>query len=151
MKLIIAGSRKIPEGVALLVIADVLAELGWRPREVICGMAASVDYAGKIWAHANGIWVRPFWPRWGELGNAAGPERNCRMARAATHALILWDSKSSGTADMLRQAHDRNLEVKLVEVDSPSFTRERVARPRAARAARATTRAGTRGTAATGG
>lgn len=107
---IIAGSRSLFLSVAEIDAAIARLDPGgllWYPgewREIVCGMARGMDLAGKAWAEAKGIAVHkePIRPsdiqRWGKyLGPSA---RNHRMARRADAALIFWDRRSRGSADM---------------------------------------------------
>jgi hypothetical protein len=111
MKVIIAGGRDINEyqhvcdamEAALLVLDP--------PTEVVSGQAPGVDTLGEQWAAERGIPVRPFPANWypapGRLDRAAGPKRNQRMAEYADALVAVWDGKSRGTADMIRQATAR--------------------------------------------
>ena len=107
MRVIIAGSRGITdyEEVKKAVNAS-----GFNITEVVSGKARGVDTLGEQWADENGIPVKPFPAKWGR-GMNAGHIRNGEMAEYA-HALIaLWDGKSTGTADMIKKAHAKNLYV----------------------------------------
>ena len=116
MRLIVAGSRWIPEGVALLIVDAAIRVHQLLPSELISGMAPGPDKAGATWARARGVRVRAFWAQWAELGDAAGPERNERMARAGSHLIAIWDGYSSGTADMIERARARRLWLRVLEV-----------------------------------
>jgi hypothetical protein len=137
MRLIIAGSRSIPVGVSMLIIDAALRVHDWHPSEVISGMAPGPDTAGATWARARGITVRPFWAQWAVLGAGAGPERNERMARVGTHLLALWDSQSTGTADMLERARSRGLRVIQLKVVASPATAARMEAERKERRRRA--------------
>lgn len=107
---IIAGSRTVSPTVEEIDAAIAKHDptgLLWHPdewTEVVCGMAKGADLAGKAWAEAKGMDVRrvPITPaliaRWGKW--LAPKMRNREMAEVSDGAVLFWDAKSSGTADM---------------------------------------------------
>lgn len=107
---IIAGSRSIVPTVHEIdsALVDLPAYgLLWVPaewEEIVCGMAAGVDMSGKAWAEAKGKAVHrePITPvDWDRYGKYLAPKmRNRRMAERADGAIILWDGRSGGSADM---------------------------------------------------
>lgn len=107
VRLIVAGSRWIPEGVALLIVNRVVELYRLRPAVILCGKARGPDTAGELWAKQRGVAVDYFPALWTQFKNGAGPERNERMAVAGTHLLALWDGRSTGTADMIARARAR--------------------------------------------
>lgn len=107
---IIAGSRTIT-----LTVEDIdraIAELDpsgllWVPgewTEIVCGGADGVDLSGKAWGEVKGIAVHPEPITREDIsrhGKYLGPKmRNRRMAERADGALIFWDGRSGGSADM---------------------------------------------------
>lgn len=53
----------------------------------------------------------------GEPYNAiAGHKRNQEMADIATHLVLFWDGKSTGSADMLRRAKNNGLIIKIIHI-----------------------------------
>ncbi len=99
MKVIIAGSRHMPQDIELVHRAKV--KTGWFFDEVVCGMAKGADTWGRIWAEASGIPVKKFPADWNTYGKAAGPIRNKQMADYADAALVfLWDN-SRGSKNMI--------------------------------------------------
>ena len=110
MKCIIAGSRSITDygpvvaGVEASGFADKITE-------VVCGGAPGVDRNGQRWAEEHGIEIAEFAPDWSTYGKAAGPFRNEAMAKYADALVLVWDGKSKGSADMLRQAKKHGLKV----------------------------------------
>lgn len=69
---------------------------------VLCGGASGADELGKQFAISNGIHGKIYNAKWEELGKAAGPERNERMAKDADICLLF--PGGTGTADMKRRA-----------------------------------------------
>lgn len=125
MKLIIAGSRTIkPTTEELTVILD---HFDLKPKEVVCGGAEGVDTAGEIWAHRSNVHVEFFHADWDDIDapgaviktNRAGKKynalaghwRNQKMADYADALLLIWDGKSTGSADMLRRAKAAKLTI----------------------------------------
>src|SRR4051812_36455805 len=107
MKVIIAGSRKLPlRHDKIWLVADAVQKSGWfrKITEVFCGGAKGIDLAGRQWAEDYSIPVRMFNADWtdfdaepclkkvrvgGYAYNAlAGHNRNQKMADQAD-ALIL--------------------------------------------------------------
>lgn len=140
MRLIIAGSRWIPEGVSLLIADAMIRVHGLTPTVILCGKARGPDTAGEIWAAQRGVRVAHYRALWEQLGKAAGAERNERMAVDGTHLVAIWDGVSTGTADMISRARKRygtsHVHVALVEPSPTTAARldaERKAKERARR------------------
>ena len=101
MKTVIAGSRGIEDYDAL---CQAIKESGYTITEVISGCARGPDTLGEQWAKEYGVPVSRFPPDW-KLGRGAGFIRNRKMAEEADQAIILWDGKSHGTANMMDNMH----------------------------------------------
>ena len=109
MRVIIAGSRSIvrPEPVIEAVRLS-----GFAITEVVSGACPhGVDAQGEWLAHQIGLPVTRFPADWKSHGKRAGPLRNAEMARYAQALVAVWDGRSRGTADMIRQAHALGLSV----------------------------------------
>jgi predicted Rossmann-fold nucleotide-binding protein len=111
MKVIIAGSRHITDRVAL---AKAINQSGFEIAEVVSGCAPGVDTMGEALALADGHSIRKFPADWNKHGRAAGPIRNKQMAEYADAAIILWDGKSRGTLNMIKN---------MSALDKPYFIR----------------------------
>jgi len=81
---------------------------------IIGGGAKGADKLGKDWAKENIIEYKIFHADWDKHGKAAGPIRNKEMAEVATH-LIAFDTGGKGTADMIRQANDFKLKIRVIK------------------------------------
>ena len=104
MRLIIAGSRHLTVGareVAWLIENIAAGQLEQDITEIVSGRSGKVDLAGEVYARLCGLPVELF-PYPSEYGRRGGPIRNRRMGAYADGALILWDGKSRGAADMAR-------------------------------------------------
>lgn len=100
MKVIIAGSQSITDyGQVLKAVSD----SGFKITEVISGGAKGVDTLAKRFAHGYGLPFTVYPADWKQYRKAAGPIRNRRMADAAEALIAVWDGRSPGTADMIKQ------------------------------------------------
>ncbi len=87
---------------------------------IISGMCRGADLLGMHWAEDNGtILIKmPAWWRGKngteEYNNAAGYQRNERMAKVATHLLCFWDGKSKGTGHMIELSRHYKLNVRVI-------------------------------------
>ena len=124
MKVIIAGSRTI---VAFSILVDVIKEFDKIDKnititEVVCGGAKGVDKLGSLWGSRHNIPIRLFPADWERYGRKAGMVRNEEMADYAEAAIILWDGKSSGTANMIDFAKQYNLTTLVYRTDLLSYS-----------------------------
>lgn len=111
MKVVIAGSRNIKDRLALV---KAIKQSGFEITEVVSGKARGPDSMGEAWAMANDVAIKEFPAEWTRFGNAAGLIRNNQMAKYADAAIILWDGKSTGTLNMIK-----NMDM----MDKPYFIR----------------------------
>jgi len=100
MRTIIAGSRHIWDYAA---VESAIQESGFEITTVVSGMARGVDACGWAWATVNNIPIKEYFPSW-QLGKVAGHLRNAEMANNADALILVWDGKSNGSANMLRNA-----------------------------------------------
>ena len=127
MKTIIAGSRCICDAE---VLKAAIAESGFLITRVISGDARGVDKLGIEWAHENLVPVETFKPQWvgpdGEYRPYAGNTRNRDMARVSEALIAVWDGRTKGTKDMIKQAQHFGLKVivKLIEVPDVDLTEQ---------------------------
>lgn len=135
MRLVIAGSRtvsptlaEVEAGIATLrqrygdlVVAVI--------EEVISGDAAGADNAGAAWAVTNGVPVHHEPIQRDDItthGKYLGPRmRNRRMAERGDAALLFWDGRSGGTADMCIRMVARGKPVLVVPMRARSRRRLR--------------------------
>jgi hypothetical protein len=123
LKLLIAGSRGVTDPA---VLARALAQSPFRsvrPHTIVSGCAPGADSLGEDYAGRLGVPVQRFRAAWGDVDapgalvrrrrdgtpyNAlAGPWRNRDMLAAlgpGDGVLVLWNGKSPGSADLVRQA-----------------------------------------------
>jgi hypothetical protein len=103
MRLIIAGSRHLRIDAEFIELS--LKSLGIRDQveEVISGGAPGVDWAAEEFAidflDKEAKVMQAEWIN----GVQAGPARNKKMAEVGDALLLIWDGRSSGSADMKTQ------------------------------------------------
>jgi len=125
MKVVIAGSREITNyELVRKKINEAIQEALLNVTMIISGGALGVDRLGEKWANENGIPIDlniPDWEninvpgavvkinKWGKPYNArAGHMRNAIMADKADYLIAIWDGKSSGTNNMIKEMEKRN-------------------------------------------
>ena len=69
---------------------------------IISGCAQGADTLGAEWAATHGVALQTFPAQWDQYGKAAGYIRNAEMGEYADAAIIFWNSKSKGTAHMIK-------------------------------------------------
>lgn len=114
MKTIIAGSRN-----ADLLMNDLIAVIekaGWPITEVVSGHSGNVDLLGEQLAKAIRVPVTVFQAAWATYGSSAGPRRNRQMADYAEALIAIWDGKSRGTLNMIKEATKRKLKIYVWQV-----------------------------------
>jgi len=108
MKVIIAGGRDFTN---YALVETAVKVSGFEITQVVSGKAKGVDTLGEVWALANNIPVEAFPADWDQHGRAAGPIRNREMAEYADALIAIWDGESKGTANMIQQARNKQLDV----------------------------------------
>jgi predicted Rossmann fold nucleotide-binding protein DprA/Smf involved in DNA uptake len=111
MKVIIAGSRDIPEKVSRELIELTIKDSELDVTEVVSGGARGVDTHGENWAFDNNIPVRKYLADWDKYGRGAGMIRNRMMAAYADALIAIWDGQSRGTENMIKTAKQLGLMV----------------------------------------
>jgi len=126
IRLIIAGGRDFNDYPTVkLSMKSFCDEHYTMPNQItiISGMARGADILGVEWARSYGAEVvkMPAWWRGednnGEYNNAAGYQRNERMAKDATHLLAFYDGKSKGTGHMIDLGTKYDLNTSIVYYD----------------------------------
>lgn len=81
---------------------------------IIEGGASGADSLGGFWAESKKIPLLVFKADWHGLGRAAGPIRNKKMIVEGKPDLVLAFPGGAGTRNMVTQARNANIEVRLV-------------------------------------
>lgn len=110
MKVIVAGSRDIPETREMVRMLEGLLDLlPEPPTELVSGACRGMDTVGEEWAFSKNVPVRRFRADWGSLGNKAGPIRNQQMAAYADACVVVRYPDSKGSKSMLDAANAAGL------------------------------------------
>ena len=104
MKLIIAGSRTLK--VTPEEIMQYCTDFNIQPSIIISGHARGIDACGEDFAHFRGLSLHGFPANWGKYGKIAGIKRNKQMASFGDALLLIWDGKSTGSANMKKEMID---------------------------------------------
>ncbi|BAQ18361.1 hypothetical protein GL4_2928 [Methyloceanibacter caenitepidi] len=78
---------------------------------MIHGNATGADALAGFWAIAVGVPILAFAADWNKHGRAAGPIRNKQMLDEGKPDLVIAFPGGRGTANMVRQARERGVEV----------------------------------------
>jgi hypothetical protein len=108
MKTIIAGGRDITD---YQLVVDAIAASGFNITEVVSGKAQGVDSLGERYAKERTIPVIECPAQWDRFGKMAGPFRNRQMAQQAEALVLVWDGRSKGSRNMLKQAQEFGLKI----------------------------------------
>ena len=114
MKTVIAGSRGIT---SRLELNKAITTSGFDITEVISGGALGVDTLGEDWARLYEVPVTRYLPDYNIPNPKVAPLiRNAKMAEEADCAIILWDGKSTGTLNMIKNMYklDKPVYIRMV-------------------------------------
>lgn len=128
MRIIVAGSREIPEDMYYNLAIKLMIRLhylhtdprfGKRPTTIISGRARGADQMGEKVASFMGIPIEEFPADWKRHGKAAGPIRNEEMANEADGLIVVWDGESRGTLNMIGHMEKRKLPIHKIIFQKP--------------------------------
>lgn len=113
-RVIIAGTRYFNDYALLCEYADkVLARKRAEGEIVIVsGHCRGADLLGERYARERGYQVETYEADWNG-GRGAGPRRNRLMAERADALIAMWDGKSRGTLNMINEAREHGLAVRV--------------------------------------
>lgn len=112
MRVIIAGTRTITDKDVVFDFIEECRTEEFVISEVVCGRANGVDALGARWAEYRWKPIAFFPADWERSGKSAGPKRNKQMAEYADALILIWDGKSRGSANMLKEAKKRKLVIR---------------------------------------
>ena len=92
---------------------NMLLKDGLWTAEIVSGGAKGADKLGEQYAMDYGLKTKMFHADWSK-GKQAGPIRNAAMADYADALIAFWDGKSRGTANMIQNAKNKGLIIKIV-------------------------------------
>ena len=113
MKVIIAGGRDFNDYELLKKETDMFLKDELWTAEIVSGGAKGADKLGEQYARYRGLALTQFHADWSN-GKQAGPIRNAEMADYADALIAFWDGKSRGTANMIQNAKNKGLIIKIV-------------------------------------
>jgi hypothetical protein len=87
------------------------------PISIVSGKAKGADSLGEIFAKKYNFPIIEKPADWEKLGRRAGPIRNEEMAKISNFAIIFWDGKSRGSANMAELAEKYKLTFKIVRYE----------------------------------
>lgn len=111
-KVIIAGGRDFTDYDCLKVVCDYYLQ-NQNNIEIVSGVAKGADQLGEKYAKERGYSLKQFPAYWNKHGKRAGHIRNTQMAEYADALIAFWDQESRGTGDMIKQAKQNNLKIKV--------------------------------------
>ena len=116
-KVIIAGCSDFSNYALLAEKCDYYLHDKIQTHEVIIvsGHAKGADTLGEKYAQERGLNIELHPADWHSHGRAAGPIRNAEMAAEADALIAFWDGQSRGTANMIKIAKDKGLQVAVVK------------------------------------
>lgn len=82
---------------------------------IVSGHASGADSLGERFAEEYHLPCELHPADWSRHGRAAGPIRNAEMAACADALIAFWDGKSKGTANMIKSAKAKGLQVSVVQ------------------------------------
>ena len=112
IKVIIAGGRDFDDYPKLCRICDVILQ-GQNKVEIVSGTCKGADLLGERYAIERNYHIKQFPADWKRYGKSAGYKRNVEMAVYADELIAFWDGKSKGTKNMIDQATQAGLNVKV--------------------------------------
>ena len=116
IRLIVAGCRNFKNAELIFkTLLTIFEKVDYNNIEIVSGGCVGVDTIAIEFAKAYDISYKIFEANWKEFGKAAGPIRNGQMAKYGTHLLAFWDLKSKGTKNMILNAKQNNLHIKVVQ------------------------------------
>lgn len=120
IKLIIAGSRTFSDYnlLKLEVMKFAVESVFDESPVIISGTARGADALGERFAEQYNLQIERYPADWNLHGKAAGHIRNEEMAKVATHCIVFWDGKSSGTKSMIDLASKYKLKLKVINYEN---------------------------------
>jgi hypothetical protein len=115
-RVIIAGGREFNDWQLLKTyVSYYLLMLEPSEVEIVSGCCGGADQLGEEYSILYGYPLIEFEADWKKYGKAAGPIRNKQMAEYGTHLIAFWNGRSPGTMDMIKQAKEHGLLVRVVK------------------------------------
>lgn len=113
MKVIIAGGRDFVDYDKLCRACDYYLQ-NQKEIEIVSGVAKGADQLGEKYAKERGYPLKQFPAYWNKYEKRAGYIRNSKMAEYADALIAFWNGESRGTKDMIRQAKENKLKIRIL-------------------------------------
>ncbi len=115
-KLIVSGLRTYgKKDIVCAEITKYISEIG-SVKEIVTGGSSGVEQIAQQYADENGIKQKEIAPDWQSHLNAAGLIRDTLLAEYGTHLLVLSNGVSKGSNNLIEEAKQKNLTIKIVEI-----------------------------------
>jgi len=106
MRVLVCGGRNYRDVKSVFTALD---DLDPRPSLVIHGGANGADACAGEWARKRSVECKVYHADWHKHGRAAGPIRNQKMLEHGSPDVVIAFPGGSGTADMMRRAHEAGI------------------------------------------
>jgi hypothetical protein len=113
LKVLVTGGRDYHDIKTIAAWLDGIHD-DFQIRQVIEGGADGADRHAREWALRHGVKVITYVADWETYGRAAGVRRNTRMLEESEPDLVLAFPGGRGTADMVRKARKKKVDLVLV-------------------------------------
>lgn len=114
MKTALLATRTLTDATHYEALKTALTSLG--TTTLLHGAEGAGKLHAERWAQETGNPQTGYLPNWKEYGKAAGPIRGKQLVSDADNVVALWDGKSKGTANELKEARRQGKRVKLILV-----------------------------------
>ncbi len=112
MRILVCGGRDYTNEKRVF---DILREYRVHVSLIISGKARGADTLAERWAILNDVKFKGFPANWTKHGNSAGPIRNRQMIEEGHPDLVIAFKGGNGTANMIKQAKDFGIAVRIIE------------------------------------
>lgn len=117
IRIIVAGCRDFKNTEKIFTtLTHILEKVNKENLEIVCGGCEGVDTIAIDFAKSFNISYKIFEADWKTFGKAAGPIRNEKMAKYGTHLIAFWNGKSKGTKNMILNAKQYKLHIKVISI-----------------------------------
>ena len=107
VKVAIIGTRN-------LIIKDLGKYLPDGTTEIVSGGAKGIDSCAREYAHAMGIMLTEFLPKYEKYGRSAPLKRNLQIIAYADCVIAFWDGSSKGTRFVIENCRKQKKKVTVV-------------------------------------
>lgn len=117
LRIIIAGSREFNDYERLKSALDNYLFYNEKEVQIVSGGARGADALGERYAKERNFDLKVFKADWLLHARSAGVIRNTLMSDNADVLIAFWNGSSKGTADMIKKARIKGLEVQIININ----------------------------------